>query len=132
MDRILQRAREWSQLQEEEESPKEASGKETGEVLMGRRITEEPTPLKEVQEEERKVVIQGQVIALDVREMRAGRKLLTFDVTDSTDSITAKVWENEEGLSKSLSVGDRKSTRLNSSHVKISYAVFCLKKKKNN
>src|SRR5690606_41937777 len=27
---------------------------------------------------------------------------------------------------------DRKSTRLNSSHVKISYAVFCLKKKKKN
>src|SRR5690606_41617014 len=30
----------------------------------------------------------------------------------------------------SPSWGDRKSTRLNSSHVKISYAVFCLKKKK--
>src|SRR5437870_5497651 len=28
--------------------------------------------------------------------------------------------------------GDRKSTRLNSSHVAISYAVFCLKKKKEN
>src|SRR5690625_6897055 len=28
--------------------------------------------------------------------------------------------------------GDRKSTRLNSSHVAISYAVFCLKKKNNN
>src|SRR5437879_9421442 len=28
--------------------------------------------------------------------------------------------------------GDRKSTRLNSSHRCISYAVFCLKKKKNN
>src|SRR5256885_2547273 len=27
---------------------------------------------------------------------------------------------------------DRKSTRLNSSHLVISYAVFCLKKKKNN
>src|SRR5690554_7637882 len=27
---------------------------------------------------------------------------------------------------------DRKSTRLNSSHVRISYAVFCLKKKKKN
>src|SRR5437773_7448388 len=27
--------------------------------------------------------------------------------------------------------GDRKSTRLNSSHITISYAVFCLKKKKN-
>src|SRR5690606_5077809 len=29
-------------------------------------------------------------------------------------------------------IRDRKSTRLNSSHVKISYAVFCLKKKKKN
>src|SRR5690606_41963800 len=29
-------------------------------------------------------------------------------------------------------IEDRKSTRLNSSHVKISYAVFCLKKKKNH
>src|SRR2546426_4615791 len=29
-------------------------------------------------------------------------------------------------------VKDRKSTRLNSSHLVISYAVFCLKKKKNN
>src|SRR5690606_2410307 len=29
-----------------------------------------------------------------------------------------------------LMLEDRKSTRLNSSHVKISYAVFCLKKKK--
>src|SRR5256886_12533666 len=29
-----------------------------------------------------------------------------------------------------LQVGDRKSTRLNSSHSQISYAVFCLKKKK--
>src|SRR3989475_8077129 len=29
-------------------------------------------------------------------------------------------------------VGDRKSTRLNSSHSQISYAVFCLKKKKVN
>src|SRR3989454_3878684 len=30
-----------------------------------------------------------------------------------------------------LCYGDRKSTRLNSSHLVISYAVFCLKKKKN-
>src|SRR5207249_11437977 len=34
-------------------------------------------------------------------------------------------------LDEALGVGsDRKSTRLNSSHVSISYAVFCLKKKK--
>src|SRR3712207_7594527 len=34
-------------------------------------------------------------------------------------------------LSEEL-MGDRKSTRLNSSHANISYAVFCLKKKKNS
>src|SRR2546422_8196691 len=33
-------------------------------------------------------------------------------------------------LARRLTVGDRKSTRLNSSHGYISYAVFCLKKKK--
>src|SRR2546427_8396937 len=31
-----------------------------------------------------------------------------------------------------IALGDRKSTRLNSSHSQISYAVFCLKKKKNS
>src|SRR5688572_31783209 len=31
-----------------------------------------------------------------------------------------------------LAIGDRKSTRLNSSHSQISYAVFCLKKKKTS
>src|SRR5256885_3824783 len=33
-------------------------------------------------------------------------------------------------LFKSVGTADRKSTRLNSSHLVISYAVFCLKKKK--
>src|SRR5207249_11498982 len=33
-------------------------------------------------------------------------------------------------LLRAIVDGDRKSTRLNSSHVSISYAVFCLKKKK--
>src|SRR5690606_42025277 len=41
---------------------------------------------------------------------------------------------NRDGTTSRVSVSslviDRKSTRLNSSHVKISYAVFCLKKKK--
>src|SRR3712207_7133437 len=61
-----------------------------------------------------------------------------------------KVYNNEEGpntggmgtfspsniyddeLSTIVKEEDRKSTRLNSSHANISYAVFCLKKKKNS
>src|SRR2546430_6733538 len=34
------------------------------------------------------------------------------------------------GRTRRVGAGDRKSTRLNSSHSQISYAVFCLKKKK--
>src|SRR2546430_6272134 len=37
---------------------------------------------------------------------------------------------NDRMLALSCAVPDRKSTRLNSSHSQISYAVFCLKKKK--
>src|SRR2546430_6433670 len=37
---------------------------------------------------------------------------------------------NFKGFSVLNDYGDRKSTRLNSSHSQISYAVFCLKKKK--
>src|SRR2546427_9241520 len=40
--------------------------------------------------------------------------------------------EHERELGSEQGEQDRKSTRLNSSHSQISYAVFCLKKKKNN
>src|SRR3712207_8920500 len=44
-----------------------------------------------------------------------------------------KIWICSERRScpDPKAVADRKSTRLNSSHANISYAVFCLKKKKN-
>src|SRR3712207_6645452 len=38
----------------------------------------------------------------------------------------------EVGFGSTVEVRDRKSTRLNSSHANISYAVFCLKKKKTH
>src|SRR5690606_42130617 len=40
--------------------------------------------------------------------------------------------DGSEGYKGLVTTQDRKRTRLNSSHVKISYAVFCLKKKKKN
>src|SRR5438034_5888741 len=44
---------------------------------------------------------------------------------EETSFITVVVWGKQ-----AETCGDRKSTRLNSSHTVISYAVFCLKKKK--
>src|SRR3712207_7514716 len=45
---------------------------------------------------------------------------------DGAISIQIRHADRTEGIGS----GDRKSTRLNSSHANISYAVFCLKKKK--
>src|SRR3712207_7703033 len=44
--------------------------------------------------------------------------------------IAAPIGVTEEGVLTLDLLRDRKSTRLNSSHANISYAVFCLKKKK--
>src|SRR5256885_11331290 len=48
---------------------------------------------------------------------------------DSRALLEAALWERSVKLLDTAR-GDRKSTRLNSSHLVISYAVFCLKKKK--
>src|SRR5690554_4180542 len=55
------------------------------------------------------------------------KRLQGQGIADQRREIARGLEESVEVLNK---VGDRKSTRLNSSHVRISYAVFCLKKKK--
>src|SRR5262245_64937052 len=62
--------------------------------------------------------------------MSIGVSVLTVDGREpSRDTFAWTVLSSLAGDVDS-EVGDRKSTRLNSSHLGISYAVFCLKKKK--
>src|SRR5207253_6707007 len=60
--------------------------------------------------------------------------LLTTHYMDEADKLCDRIAIVDHGKLAALDTpvcrGDRKSTRLNSSHVAISYAVFCLKKKK--
>src|SRR5690242_21129366 len=55
------------------------------------------------------------------RQIRAESGVPIVMLTAKTDTVDVVL---------GLESGDRKSTRLNSSHMSISYAVFCLKKKK--
>src|SRR2546421_8739343 len=50
----------------------------------------------------------------------------------ATSRIRPPTWARTPVVSTSTTAKDRKSTRLNSSHDQISYAVFCLKKKNSN
>src|SRR2546426_7220484 len=58
------------------------------------------------------------------------RKLMTNRKSDCRKNSESNRIQSRRKLKKATEA-DRKSTRLNSSHLVISYAVFCLKKKKN-
>src|SRR5438874_3920343 len=60
-----------------------------------------------------------------------GMKMATFPSEMENGKVSGGIVQST--MHKPSKMGrDRKSTRLNSSHVEISYAVFCLKKKKKS
>src|SRR5699024_12244750 len=63
-------------------------------------------------------------IADDVAALSYRATATRADLAEPFAALMSTVYHRVDGR-------DRKSTRLNSSHVSISYAVFCLKKKKN-
>src|SRR2546430_8760066 len=62
------------------------------------------------------------------RFLRVARGIRVLDAQHELPAHVTRVKPVEQGSTRA----DRKSTRLNSSHSQISYAVFCLKKKTNN
>ncbi|KJS23452.1 MAG: DNA polymerase III subunit alpha [Clostridiaceae bacterium BRH_c20a] len=63
----------------------------TNEILFGKKIKGEAKPIKEVVEEEHNVVVIGTPFSLDIRQLKTGRAILSFCVTDLTDSVTCKI-----------------------------------------
>ncbi|AZR72387.1 PolC-type DNA polymerase III [Anoxybacter fermentans] len=71
-------------------------------ALLGKKISdnEKVTPLKEITDEERSIVVEGKVFKVEERELKSGRKIISFNITDYTDSITGKIFvdaDNELG-----------------------------------
>ena len=76
-------------------------------VVYGRDIEEEAIPIDQIQGEMGEVVIHGQLINLETRDIRNEKTILIFEVTDFTDTImmknvcrTAQVPEILEGIQK--------------------------------
>lgn len=97
-DEVLSEVNE--QLKKSMQEPvRQAEKKNTSGPLWGRGIKEAPVPISTIKDEERKVVISGRIFSLEVRELRSGRRLITFDITDLTDSISVKVFLEEKDTS---------------------------------
>src|SRR5438445_8142360 len=96
-------------------------------------VDEEKEKIKEQKEKEKKA---GKPVRVEKKEIRSIIRIADTDLDADKPLIRAIMGIN--GISHSMAKaicevsGDRKSTRLNSSHANISYAVFCLKKKKKN
>lgn len=60
-------------------------------LLKGRKITDKPTPLKEVNASSGTVVVWGDIFAAEAKVTRAGDKvILTYNFSDYTSSNTMK------------------------------------------
>jgi DNA polymerase-3 subunit alpha (Gram-positive type) len=72
-------------------------------LTIGRGEIEGPlTPMREIVDEMRRVVVEGRVFKLDTRMLPSGRKLYQFNLTDEEDSITAKYFTNNERQMEAL------------------------------
>lgn len=78
-------------------------------IIYGRPFEGIATKLEEVQEEIGEVVVQGKIIKQDVRELKSGKFLIIFVITDFTDSISSKLFLKEdqaEDLKRELKEGN--------------------------
>jgi DNA polymerase-3 subunit alpha (Gram-positive type) len=75
-------------------------------VLYGKDISAAPSRVSDIVSEDTRVVIEGRVFAVESRLLKNGKTLVSFCISDDTDSIQVKVFEEEGKLARSLSEGD--------------------------
>lgn len=68
---------------------------ENPDVLFGRDFEGDAVDIHDIDGEIGEVVIRGKVIRAEKRELRSGNKLMIFDITDFSDSITVKMFLRE-------------------------------------
>ncbi len=67
-------------------------------VIYGRGFDGEVTKLEDVDAESGEVIIKGQIISVDIREIRNEKSIISFAITDFSDSIKAKIFIKNENL----------------------------------
>ncbi len=65
-------------------------------ILYGRNFSGSPLPISEIIDEVGEVIIRGEIIAFETRQLRNEKFLTTFAVTDDTDTIRVKLFLNPD------------------------------------
>lgn len=82
-------------------------------LLIGRKmIKKTPVPMESILDEQPQVVVEGEVIMAEVRELRTGRKLLVMQVADETNGMKAQHFFDETEDVSHLERSLRKGTRV--------------------
>ena len=79
-----------------------ASFEDDPNIYYGRDFDESPIPISDIIGEIGEVVVRGQIIRFETREVRSGRTLVMFDITDFTDTISVKMFPSENQEEKLL------------------------------
>ncbi|WP_018702716.1 PolC-type DNA polymerase III [Anaeromusa acidaminophila] len=94
-------------IQDQQKNGGEGAGKKSS-IFFGRSLSKEKVqPLSLIQDEEKSVIVEGELSQVDIRELRTGRFLMTFDVGDPSGGIAGKVFF-DDGESCRKAVGDVK------------------------
>ncbi|MDO5294346.1 MAG: PolC-type DNA polymerase III [bacterium] len=65
-------------------------------VVYGRNFEGDMVSIVDVQDEIGEIVVHGKIVSTEERELRNGKTLLMFSLTDFTDSITVKIFINKD------------------------------------
>ena len=83
-------------------------------IILGKNFNDMPIKIDDIREDSGRVSLQGMIIKTEVKNLNNGKTILTFDVTDLTNSITAKLFIKEEAGKEKLiqSIVEGKCIRL--------------------
>jgi len=73
---------------------------EDGSIEFGKKISGKTVDVSTIDDNSGKVVIHGEVVRIDSRDIRGGRKLFVYDVYDGTSTMVCKIVEYPEKLKK--------------------------------
>ncbi len=120
-EQVPQAVEAWEAVQDEAPMPAESPSQALEEekeasthkkVLKGRKIEGDFTPIVKITASSGKVNIWGDIFTSEVRELKSGRKLISFTLTDYTSSIKVKFFTGSKNKDKKSETAEKLAASL--------------------